>query len=160
MSAVIPPNTPIRYQSNWQHAELASTDQTKLSLDFQDEAAGVDSFTTVDQTINTWLNVSNPAFGPTTKVQAVVIDQNMTLSNPPSPMGQNVNIVDLTYAGDHRFTAPVASLVANVNGVHYGEHHRWQVAAVADGDWKTDPVSGQHNFNIDPTQFQLLTKPF
>jgi hypothetical protein len=158
MTMRIPNNAPPLFQSDWQHAALKSTDGTRLSLDFQDVAVQADEFTAADVTANAWLNISNPAFGPSTKVSAVLIDKTQTPFAPHYPQSEDVHVVELQYAGDQRFTAPVPTMALNVMGAHYGERHAWQIAAVVDGDWKTDPVSGDHNFNVDPAKFETLTK--
>jgi hypothetical protein len=150
MTIQIPNNAPVVFKSDWQHTRLEATDGTVIALDLQDVAKQVDEFTVADVTINGWINITNDQLGPGSQVTAVLIDKAEALMRPHYPMGQDVHVVELTHAGGTRFTAPFPEMTRGVSGAHYGERHEWEVAAVLDGDWKEDPISGQHNFKVDP----------
>jgi hypothetical protein len=90
-----------------------------------------------------WLNVQRSDLGPSDHVRAVWIDNSQFVGQTYSQ-----NQVDLSYAGNGRFTAQLPDTVEYLGDESGGLPTSQQLAIVVDGDWLTDPVSGSHNFNL------------
>ncbi|OFZ21320.1 MAG: hypothetical protein A2X94_07680 [Bdellovibrionales bacterium GWB1_55_8] len=93
--------------ADWKHVFLTSADGTKISLDYQSREENVASpgrSPVMETSAHPfWINIVNPAFDSQDRVQAVLIT--FAIKEGGAVLQHDVKTLDLSYAGDHRFTA-------------------------------------------------------
>jgi hypothetical protein len=156
------------HEADWHHTRLRSSQGTEIRLDHKphflrycDEwTAGTATYTEerADWTGQPlWFNVSNAAFTGNENVHAVFILKRD--SNADCGIYENCGFfqVDLTYAGNHRFTAQwqdgnpiwVKQQVARSDGSKWTTGNAQEIAVVVDGNWQKDPISHSNNFRFE-----------
>lgn len=140
---------------SWFHTRLQSTSAAKINLDFEKRSFVTNSNkpSRVTEADNVWANVSRKDLKKTDQVRLVITTESEFVGNSNSgnahSTSSNTQIVDLKYAGKHRFTAELADLLLREDGYGGQTKTRQRVAVVINGEWQTDPVGATHDFNVD-----------
>jgi hypothetical protein len=135
----------------WCHVPLQSTDGTKIEFDYSAflSSGRFGSYFSAQP----WVQVSNDQLNGSEHVRVVLTPHN-------SPWIES-STIDLNYdQAQHRFTgeAPQAiTIEADLNAQQVTDFEKIQpvtvsLSVVIDGDWKTDPVSGSNNFELNLSQ--------
>jgi len=136
----------------WCHIPLQSTDGTRIEFDYSaiTSSGRFGSYLLAQP----WIQVSNDQLNGTEHVRAVLTPHN-------APWIEGTTTVDLSYdQAQHRFTGEAPqniTIESNLNGQQVTDFERDQLVTVSlsvvvDGDWKTDPVSGSNDFQLNLNQ--------
>jgi hypothetical protein len=125
--------------SSWCHLRLQSTDNTRVSIDYQvlsDYQAGQHEAKPM------WINVERQGLGSSDSVHFVVIEK---VRENGQEREDTIKKIDLNWsANENKFTGEVPNgMVLQTKNKQITGH---EFAFRVNSDWQKDPVSGQNNF--------------
>jgi hypothetical protein len=127
----------------------AGTNPASISLDDQLQRHQMGPNNQIQDFANPlWLNVTQSNLGPSDTVHAVWM-QGVESNNGQVQMNGPATQADLTYAGNGRFTVQLPkTLVEDANLDRSNAFPVQQLELAIDGQWQTNPASGQPTFNV------------
>jgi hypothetical protein len=146
-----------------QYVNLQSTDGTRVSLSYEAHESvspGYDIWNAKNLVINVDNDAWHVGFGGGKAVRVVLMNFCET-SIGPGYMPWSSQQLDISYTtlrsgSGFGYELQMVSLGDEANTVHMAEynynganHCRQEIAVVVDGDWKTDPINGTHNFQFE-----------
>ena len=136
--------------SEWKHSELVSAEGVAVEVDYtvkSDVFTGCYKCTLYTRSDALWINVSAPNLSEGDKVRAVLVNKGK-FATTPDVLHFESKEIDLTYAGNGRFTADAGSLRIWGAGYAGTETFTLELALVVNGTWLKDPVSKTNNFVV------------
>lgn len=133
----------------WSHSRLRSADGTDISVDFR--AVGLRSGTFVAAPV--WINVVNQKFSRNETMQAIIAqglwrDSSGSSEKPLAEFASPMQI-DLTFAGDGRYTGVLPDNIRLNAGGNVEGYLRQQLSIIGNGRPLIDPVTGRTSFMLN-----------
>jgi len=132
----------------WKHAQLVSAEGVAIDVDYtvkSDTFNGCYKCTLFTRSDALWINVTAPNLSEGDKVRAVLVNKGK-FATASDVIHFETKEIDLTYAGNGRFTADAGSLRIWGSGYAGAETFTLEVALVVNGTWLKDPMSQTNNF--------------
>ena len=152
------------HDGDWQHTVLRSSQGTEIKIDhkphflrYRDEWTAGSTYSEERASWSSdpvWFNVSSTAFTGSEQVRVAFAIKRYDGANCNIPEDCGFFQFDLSYAGDHRFSAQGNPLYVNQqvirsDGSKSISTNAEEISVVVDGRWQDDPVSGSHNFRFN-----------
>lgn len=136
-------------------AQLRSVENANISLEYGKayEQTNSNKPTSMVSTEGLSINVERSDLNEGDNVRAVFQNKKTfkgnSNSNYRTDFNNDVQIVDLKYVGEGKFTAPLQDVILSSNGYSGNLFTAQECSLVINGEWQDDPMNASHNFQMN-----------